>query len=142
MKNLANLQMIDTASLPWVPHRAFPGVEAQTIVDAQTGMDLEVKSVRVAPGAEIALHTHEGFAETFYVLQGEGLICTEGQAQPCHPGMCVHAKSGVVHGVKNTGEGDLRLLAVFTPPAGTPPLQERPDSASQSGGTDLARKAP
>jgi mannose-6-phosphate isomerase-like protein (cupin superfamily) len=63
---LANLQVIDTALLPWVPHRTFPDVEAQTIVDFQTGTDLEVKPVRVAPGAEIAPHTHEGSAETFY----------------------------------------------------------------------------
>jgi quercetin dioxygenase-like cupin family protein len=115
---LANLQIVDATLLPWVPHRTFPGVDAQTIVDAQTGMDLEVKSVRVAPRAEIALHTHVGSAETFYILSGEGLICTEERALPCHPGVCVHAKSGVVHGIKNTGEGDLQLLAIFTPPAG------------------------
>jgi quercetin dioxygenase-like cupin family protein len=117
---LANLQIVDVATLPWVPHRSYSGVDAQTIVDAQTGVDLEVKSVRIAPRAEIALHTHESSAETFYVLSGEGLICTGDQTQPSHPGMCVHAKPGAVHGVKNTGEEDLRLLAIFTPPAGTP----------------------
>jgi quercetin dioxygenase-like cupin family protein len=131
---LANLQMIDVALLPWVPHRTFPGADAQTIVDAQTSVDLEVKSVRVAPGAEIALHTHEGSAETFYILSGEGLICTEDEQQPCHPGVCVHARSGVVHGVKNRGEGDMRLLATFTPPCGTPSRQARPDLASGSDG--------
>jgi quercetin dioxygenase-like cupin family protein len=122
---LANPQIIDTATLPWAPHRTFPGVDAQTIVDAQAGVDLEVKSVRIAPRAQIGLHTHEGSAETFYVLSGEGLICTEGKMQPCYPGMCIHAKSGVVHGVKNTGEGELRLLAVFTPPTGAPSPQKR-----------------
>lgn len=115
---MANLQVIDATSLSWVPHRAFAGVYAQSIVDAETGTDLEVKLVRVVPGAEIGLHTHEGSAETFYILAGQGLICTEDQAQPCHPGVCVHAKSGVVHGVKNTGEGELQLLAVFAPPVG------------------------
>ncbi len=127
---MANLQMIDATSLPWVPHRAFPGVEAQTVVDAQMGTDLEVKLVRIAPRSEIALHTHEGSAETFYILAGEGLICTTDEAQPCRPGLCVHAKSGIVHGVKNTGEGYLQLLAVFTPPTAT---------ASPSSGTGQAR---
>ena len=120
---MANLQIIDVTVLPWTPHRVFPGVDAQTIVDAQTGVDLEVKSIRMAPGAEITLHTHEGSAETFYILSGEGLICTEDQAHPCHSGTCVHARSGVVHGVKNTGQGELRLLAIFTPPTGTPSRQ-------------------
>ena len=113
--------MIDSTSLSWVPHRTLPGVDAQTIVDAQTGTDLEVKMVRIAPGSEIALHTHQGSAETFYILSGEGLICTEDQTQPCLPGLCVHAKSGAVHGIKNTGEGYLQLLAIFTPPTGAPP---------------------
>ena len=115
---MANFQMIDATALPWAPHRVFPGVYAQTIVDAQTGVDIEVKSIRVAPEGEIGLHTHENSAETFYILSGEGLICTEDQAQPCHAGVCVHAKAGVVHGIKNTGEGELQLLAVFTPPVG------------------------
>lgn len=137
---MANLQMIDATSLPWVPHRTFPGVDAQTIVDAQTGVDVEVKLVRVAPGSEIGLHTHEGSAETFYILAGEGLICTEDSVQPCHPGVCVHAKSGVVHAVKNTGEEDLQLLAIFTPPAGTPSPKGRRDFASRSDGTGLMRK--
>lgn len=118
---MANLQMIDAASLLWVPHRTFAGVEAQTVVDAQMGKDLEVKLVRIAPRSEIALHTHEGSAETFYILSGEGLICTGDQMQPCHPGLCVHVEAGAVHGVRNTGEGHLQLLAIFTPPTGTPP---------------------
>lgn len=122
---MANPQIIETASLPWVPHRTFAGVEAQTIVDAGTGVDLEVKRVRIAPGSEIGLHTHEGSAETFYILSGEGLICSGDQAQPCLPGLCVHAKAGIVHGVKNTGAGYLQLLAVFTPPTGTAPRQPR-----------------
>ena len=123
---MANLHVVDATSLPWVPHRTFPGVSARAIVDAQIGVDLEVKLIRIAPGAEITPHTHEVCAETFYVLSGEGLICTEGQAQPCHPGMCGHAKAGIVHGVKNTGAGELQLLAIFTPPTGAPP---------RSGGT-------
>jgi quercetin dioxygenase-like cupin family protein len=131
---LANIQMIDATLLPWVPHRTFRGVDAQTVVDAQTGGDLEVKLVRVAPGAEIALHTHEGSAETFYILSGEGMICTEDEQQPCHPGVCVHARSGAVHGVKSSGVGDLRLLAIFTPPAGTPSPQPQPDLAPGSDG--------
>ncbi len=131
---MANLQIVDAATLPWAPHRTYPRVEAQTIVDAQTGVDLEVKAIRIAPQAEITLHTHEGSAETFYFLAGEGLMCTEGRAQPCHPGVCVHAKSGVVHGIKNTGQGDLRLLAIFTPPLGNPTAPKRPDLAPRSDG--------
>ena len=115
---MANFQIIDTTSLPWAPHRTFPNVSACTVVDAATGGDVEVKSIRIAPGGEIGMHIHEGSAETFYILKGEGLICTEDQVQPCHPGVCVHAKSGLAHGIKNTGEGELQLLAVFTPPVG------------------------
>jgi quercetin dioxygenase-like cupin family protein len=139
---LANLQIVDATLLPWVPHRTFPGVDAQTIVDAQMGVDLEVKSVRIAPQAEIALHTHDGSAETFYILSGEGLICTEDHVQPCHPGVCVHAKSGVVHGVKNTGATDLRLLAIFTPPTGSPSPQKRREVASRSDATSQVGKNP
>lgn len=116
--------VVDCASLPWAAHKVFPEVYVQTLLDGQTGVDLEVKSIRIAPGAEIGVHTHEDSAETFYILSGEGLLCTKDGVKPCHAGVCVNAKPGTVHGVKNTGKGDLRLLAVFTPP------------------TDKAKKAP
>lgn len=117
-ENVADLHIVDATSLPWAPHRTCVGVYAQSLVGSEISDALEVKLVRITPGAEISPHAHEHSAETFYVLSGEGAFYVEGQLVPCHPGSCAHAKSGVMHGIKNTGQTDLQLLAIFTPPLG------------------------
>ncbi|MEM4724501.1 MAG: TIGR04076 family protein [Candidatus Hadarchaeum sp.] len=113
---MADLHIVDTASLAWAPHRTCAGVYTQSLVDQKISQDLEVKLVRIAPGAEISPHVHEHSAETFYVLSGEGAFYVGDRLVPCRAGSCAHAKPGVVHGLKNTGQEDLQLLAVFTPP--------------------------
>nr|MBC7245705.1 TIGR04076 family protein [Chloroflexota bacterium] len=115
---MAELHIVDTKSLAWAPHRTCAGVYTQTLVGNEISNDLEAKLVRITPGAEISPHIHEHSAETFYVLSGEGAFCVEERLVPCYPGSCAHAKPGVVHGVKNTGQTDLLLLAIFTPPLG------------------------
>jgi len=111
-----SVQLVDVGDLPWMPHRTYSGVYARSVVDSGISTDLEVKVVRITPGAQVPPHTHERSAETFYVLSGEGAFCVQGDWVPCHEGSCGHAKAGTVHGAKNTGEGDLLLLAIFTPP--------------------------
>ena len=111
-----DVQVVDGTALQWVPHRTYTGVYARSIIDTRSSPDLEVKVIRITPGAQVPPHTHERSAETFYVLSGKGAFYVGGDWVPCHEGSCAHAKAGIVHGAKNTGEGDLRLLAIFTPP--------------------------
>lgn len=113
---MVDLHIVDAASLAWTPHRTCAGVYTQALVDHEVSQDLEVKLVRITPGAEISPHIHEHSAETFYVLSGEGAFYVGDRLVPCRIGSCAHAKPGVVHGVKNLGQTDLHLLAIFTPP--------------------------
>ncbi len=113
---MTNLRAVDTNTLPWTPHRSFVGVYARAVQGKETCADLEVRIVRITPGAEVSLHTHEHSAETFYVLSGQGAFVMEGKLVPCQAGSCGFAQAGALHGVKNTGEDDLELLAIFTPP--------------------------
>ena len=110
------VQVINSTCQPWVPHRTYPGVSARSVIDRDLGTDLEVKLIRIAPGAQVPPHPHEISAETYYVLSGEGAFYVAGDWVPCGEGTCGHAKPGTVHGAKNTGECELELLAIFTPP--------------------------
>ncbi|MBM4431532.1 MAG: cupin domain-containing protein, partial [Chloroflexi bacterium] len=83
-----DLKVIDSQSSPWLPHRKYTGVYARSVVDSAISSDLEVREVRITPGAEISLHTHEGSAETFYVLSGTGTVYTGSESVPCQPGSC------------------------------------------------------
>ena len=86
------------------------------MIDSQTGTGLEIKAIRIVPGAQVPPHQHEHSAETFHVLAGKGAFHVQGRWVPCHEGSCAHARAKTVHGAKNTGREDLRLLAIFAPP--------------------------
>jgi mannose-6-phosphate isomerase-like protein (cupin superfamily) len=112
-----DIQVIDTTATPWTPHHSYPGVAMRPLIGSDVSSAVEVRIARLEPGAEIALHTHPHSAETFYFLCGEGTLSTGDRSYLCHAGFCIHAPVGAQHSVKNTGTGDLQLLAIFTPPA-------------------------
>jgi len=113
---LTNLRAVDANDLPWAPHRSYPGVYVRAVQGSEVCADLEVKWVRIAPGAEIPPHTHADSAETFYIFAGQGAFYMADRLVPCHAGSCGFAPPGAVHGLKNVSQEDLHLLAVFTPP--------------------------
>ena len=113
---MPRLTAVDANTQPWTPHRSFAGVFVRAVQGSETCADLEVRWIRIVPGAEIPAHTHEHSAETFYVLAGQGCFDLDGTVTPCHGGCCGFAEAGARHRIQNTGADDLQLLAVFTPP--------------------------
>ncbi len=65
------------------------------------------------PGAEIGYHVHEGDDELFVILEGEGLYRENDVDLRVGPGDMLFLTRSNRHGLKNTGEGSLRLLAVI-----------------------------
>ena len=111
-----DIRVLDTTAASWTPSSSYPGVHVRPVVGKDISNAVEVRVVRVEPGAEIALHTHAHSAETFYFLCGEGTLSTGDQSFLIRAGYCIHAPAGAAHAVRNTGTGDLQLLAIFTPP--------------------------
>jgi quercetin dioxygenase-like cupin family protein len=67
------------------------------------------------PGQQHALHAHEAMDKVYYVLEGEGIFLLEGQELPMQQGVMLVAPEGVPHGIRNTGEARLVVLAVLAP---------------------------
>ncbi|MDH5493492.1 MAG: cupin domain-containing protein [Myxococcales bacterium] len=67
------------------------------------------------PGQEHRLHAHEAMDKVYQVLEGEGLFLLQDEALPMRAGDMLVAPEGVPHGVRNTGEGRLLLLAILSP---------------------------
>ena len=73
------------------------------------------------PGQEHALHAHAGMDKVYHVLDGEGVFLLEGREEPMRPGDLLVAPEGVPHGIRNTGDARLLVLAILAPgpaPAG------------------------
>ena len=67
------------------------------------------------PGQSHRLHAHAGIDKMYYVVDGEGIFLLEGRDLPMRAGDLLVAPDGVPHGVKNTGNGRLLVLAVLGP---------------------------
>lgn len=70
------------------------------------------------PGQEHKLHAHEGIDKLYHVLEGTGLFLLQEEDIPMEAGLMLVAPSEVPHGIRNTGQGRLLVLAVLAPSPG------------------------
>ncbi len=67
------------------------------------------------PGQEHKLHAHAGQDKVYQVIEGEGLFLLDGRELPMIAGNLLVAPEGVPHGVRNTGDSRLLVLAILAP---------------------------
>ena len=67
------------------------------------------------PGQQHALHAHAGMDKVYQVLSGSGVFLLEDREIAMQPGLMLVAPEGVPHGVRNSGDEKLVLLAILAP---------------------------
>jgi len=67
------------------------------------------------PGQEQKVHAHQGADKVYVVLEGSGTFRVGEEERQLGPETAVLAPSSVSHGVRNTGDGRLRLLVFMAP---------------------------
>ena len=67
------------------------------------------------PGQEHRLHAHAGLDKVYHVLAGSGLFLLDGREEPMSAGMLLIAPAEVPHGIRNTGNDRLLVLAILAP---------------------------
>ena len=68
------------------------------------------------PGQEHAAHVHPNQDKLYVVLEGSAEASVGGETMAVAAGDMVFAPAGVPHGMKNTGDANLVVLVVFSPP--------------------------
>jgi mannose-6-phosphate isomerase-like protein (cupin superfamily) len=67
------------------------------------------------PGQSHGLHSHNAMDKVYQVVHGTGVFLLEGRELPMTAGDLLVAPEGVPHGVRNTGQDRLLLLAILAP---------------------------
>jgi quercetin dioxygenase-like cupin family protein len=80
--------------------------------------ELSVLEFEVEPGWTVPPHHHDDHLDSFYVLDGDVEFLTADGALPAASGSLRAAPPGVVHGIRNSAAGRIRLLNVHAPDAG------------------------
>jgi mannose-6-phosphate isomerase-like protein (cupin superfamily) len=103
----------DQPSLPASGDREF-----RYLVTAEVGCrDLTQFFGVIAPG-RAPDHSHV-YDEVIYVLEGQGTLHIDGEHEPVAAGTCIHLPPLREHSLENSGEGPMKVVAVFHP-AGDP----------------------
>ena len=67
------------------------------------------------PGQEHKLHAHSGMDKIYHVLEGSGVFVLEDREIEMEAGILLVAPQGVPHGIRNTSEERLVVLAILAP---------------------------
>jgi quercetin dioxygenase-like cupin family protein len=111
------------------------------LVDADdSGGSVTMFECTVPASAKVPMpHSHDGFEETIYGLEG---VCTwtiDGDDREVGPGDSVCIARGRVHGFENRGSVDVKFLAIATPGVfGTAYFRDVADVLTAGGPPDLA----
>ena len=80
--------------------------------------EVSALEIEFDPSFHVDPHRHADHADTFYVLEGEVEFTVEDEVVRAGPGTFVAAPPGTLHGFRNPGPGNARILNVHAPDAG------------------------
>src|SRR3989344_2293910 len=82
-----------------------------------TGQNSQLVLMSILVAGEIGEETHRDIDQILFLVDGEGEVIIEGQASPFTEHEVVFVPAGTRHNFKNTGNEDLKLYTVYSPPA-------------------------
>ena len=113
------------------------GRKTRVLLDPETGHPgLELYHVELAPGDTSEVHTRN-HPEALFVLEGVAGVEAEETLHRAEAGQAILIPPNVEHRHVNAGDGILRFLGVFAPPAGNAAdVRSRPsaENPEPSGG--------
>ena len=84
-------------------------------LSAFDGINSKIKQfsyVELDSGEEVPFHIHEGNAENYYIISGQGVYNDNGKDIPVSDGVITFTPSGQGHALKNTGKDKLCFIAL------------------------------
>ena len=92
-------------------------IEVLFLVEAEDSQGYAtVFECRVAANAKVpAPHSHDGFEETVYGLEGVTSFTVDGDTRDIRPGEAICIRRGQVHQFVNQGPAEAKFLSVATP---------------------------
>ncbi len=105
--------LVNIEELEFTPAQQHIKTFTKALVSEKESPNVKTLLIKVLPGGEIVPHVHQQQVEVFYILKGKGELLFNGERREVMEGSCIYAPATVEHGLKNSGEEDLYLLANF-----------------------------
>jgi mannose-6-phosphate isomerase-like protein (cupin superfamily) len=82
-----------------------------------TGPHSQLVVMSIPPGEEIGEEAHPKTDQLLIIVDGEGQAVLDGKRQPADEHNVIFVTAGTSHNVQNTGQKDLKLFTIYSPPA-------------------------
>ena len=69
--------------------------------------------ITLEKGCSLGVHKHEGEIETYFITEGTGLYYDNGESYEVKPGDVLFCDNGESHALANTGDTDLKFVALI-----------------------------
>lgn len=77
----------------------------------------QIVAMKLAAGEDIGEEVHEQNDQLFVIVDGTGEALVGSDTRSIQEDDLVCVPAGTNHNITNTGEGDLKLITIYTPPA-------------------------
>ena len=109
---------VDEVPFYWLGEKDDNSMRRIKVVLSSKNMKVHVG---IFPGKQSSSkHSHETSEEVVYVIKGEGEVTLGDKVYKIGPNTLVFAPPGVPHQYRNTGEEELMLIAIYSPPTELP----------------------
>lgn len=81
-----------------------------------TGKHSQLVLMSIAVDEEIGEETHETIDQILFFVSGMGEAILEGKSKLVEKGDVVFVPAGTLHNFRNTGQEDMKLYTVYSPP--------------------------
>ena len=108
-------EFLDVASLEWYEEEEFPGVFVRDILTSADNDQISVHYVRIEPGGGVLEDSHPQL-ELFYILKGKGEAEVGDRVHTVSAHTVLCAAPNIKHTIRNTGQEDIVMLAILSPP--------------------------
>lgn len=105
-------------ALPWQELRGLPGArgfEFKALTDESYTKAYNCELVRLEPGDHSVPHV-ERWSHLLYILSGNGDITINGDTAMVRRGTVCQVRAGEKHSLRNLGDDDMLVLAIYDPP--------------------------
>lgn len=84
--------------------------ELQNVKNIAVGMTI------IAPGDRTSYHVHLKEEETWYIVEGQGLLLVDGQELEVEKDTIIVILPSEYHQITNIGQAEMKILWIYTPP--------------------------
>jgi quercetin dioxygenase-like cupin family protein len=104
--------------IPWADLKGLPGArgfEFKALTNDAYTKAYSCELVRLEPGDHSVPHI-EPWSHLLYILSGTGDITIDGGTSPIRSGTVCQVRAGEKHSLRNLGEDNMLILAIYDPP--------------------------